>query len=117
MYPCRQNRKPPAVSHRRRYGKLWAAPRNSRRWDQHRPPDRRLSDRAHRPLSSSEPRDRPSAEFGSHEAYGFPQKHEFPNILMQDGKFRHFIIITIMMPFEHDSVIRRENALGDPLAR
>ncbi len=32
---------------------------------------------------------------------------------MQDGKFRHFIIITIMMPFEHDSVIRRENALGD----
>src|SRR5437763_9179069 len=63
------------------------------------------------------PRDRPSAEFGSHEAYGFPQKHEFPNIPMQDGKFRHFIIITIIVPFAHDSVIRRENALGDPLAR
>jgi len=57
----------------------------------------------------------PSAEFGSHEAYGFPQKHEFPNILMQDGKFHHFIIITIMVPFEHDYVIRRMNALGDPV--
>src|SRR5580704_17944670 len=64
----------------------------------------------HRLLSSSEPRDRPSAEFGSHGAYGFPQKHELPNILMQDGKFHHFIILTIMVPFTHDSVIRRKNA-------
>src|ERR1700682_6492153 len=36
---------------------------------------------------------------------------------MQNSKLRKFIIITIMVPFEHDSVIRRENALGDPLAR
>ena len=27
---------------------------------------------------------------------------------MQDVKFHHFIIITIMVPFTHDSVIRRE---------
>ncbi len=31
---------------------------------------------------------------------------------MQDRKFHHFIIITIIVPLEHDSVIRRENALG-----
>jgi|SRR5882757_3358653 len=55
-------------------------------------------------LSSSEPRERPSAEFASHEAYRFPQQHEFPNTLMQDRKFRHFIIITIIVPLEHDSV-------------
>src|ERR1700682_4331609 len=36
---------------------------------------------------------------------------------MQNSKLRKFIIITVMVPFEHDSVIRRENALGDPLAR
>src|SRR5580704_6732915 len=36
---------------------------------------------------------------------------------MQDGTFYHFIIITIIVPLEHDSVIRRENALGDPHAR
>src|ERR1700682_949230 len=36
---------------------------------------------------------------------------------MQNSKLRKFIIITIMVLFEHDSVIRRENALGDPLAR
>src|SRR6266436_7818564 len=51
------------------------------------------------------------------EAYRFPQQHEFPNTLMQDRKFHHFIIITIIVPLEHDSVIRRENALGDPHAR
>src|ERR1700692_2077962 len=64
-----------------------------------------------------EVRERPSAEFGSHEAYRLPQKHELPDILMQDRKFHHFIIITIIVPLKHDSVIRRENALGDPLAR
>jgi len=31
---------------------------------------------------------------------------------MQDRKFHYFIIITIMVPFEHESVIRRENALA-----
>jgi hypothetical protein len=41
---------------------------------------------------------------------------ELPDILMQEKKFHHFIIIKIMLPLEHDSVIRRENALGDPLA-
>src|SRR6266850_1484484 len=51
------------------------------------------------------------------EAYRFPQQHEFPNTLMQDRKFHHFIIITIIMPLEHDSIICRENALGGPLAR
>src|ERR1700692_749497 len=64
-----------------------------------------------------EVRERPSAEFGSHEAYRLPQKHELPDILMQDRKFHHFIIITIIVPLKHDPVIRRENALGDPLAR
>ena len=48
---------------------------------------------------------------GSHEAYAFPQKHEFPNILMQDVKFHHFIILTIMVPFTHDPVIRRGERL------
>src|ERR1700689_3952157 len=61
--------------------------------------------------------DRPSAEFGSHAAYRFPQKHEFRNILMRDKQFHKFIIITIIMPWPHDSVIRRENVLGDLLAR
>src|ERR1700729_3226369 len=50
--------------------------------------------RAHRhgPLTTSEPRGRPSAEFGSHAAYGFPRKHEFPNTLVQDRTFYKFII-------------------------
>ena len=30
---------------------------------------------------------------------------------MQDRKFHHFIIITIIVPLEHDSVIRRDRAL------
>src|ERR1700730_11468213 len=47
----------------------------------------------------------------------FHKKDEFPNILMQDRKFHHFIILTIIVPLTHDYVIRRENALGDPLAR
>src|SRR5882724_11021602 len=51
-------------------------------------------------------------EVASHEAYRFPQQHEFPNTLMQDRQFRHFIIITIIVPLEHDSVFRRENASG-----
>jgi hypothetical protein len=34
-------------------------------------------------LSSSEPRERPSAEFESHEAYRFPQKDVPLDILMQ----------------------------------
>jgi hypothetical protein len=58
----------------------------------------------HRPLSSSEPRDRPSAEFAAHEAYGFPQKHELADILMQVMRFHYFIILTIIVPFKHDSV-------------
>ncbi len=36
---------------------------------------------------------------------------------MQDGKFHHFIIITIMVPFEHDYVLRRENGSGSPPRR
>ena len=63
---------------------------------------------------SSEPRDHPSAEFGSHEAYRFPQKHELPDIFMQDRKFHYFIIVTIIVPSAHDSVIHREE-LGGPL--
>src|ERR1700736_2027073 len=34
------------------------------------------------------------------------------DVFMQDRKFHKFIIITIIVPFGHDSVIRRENALG-----
>jgi DNA-binding LytR/AlgR family response regulator len=33
---------------------------------------------------------------------------------MQDSTFHNFIIITIIVPLKHDSVIRRENALADP---
>jgi hypothetical protein len=54
--------------------------------------------------TSSEPRDRSSAEFGSHEANRFPRKHEFPNILMRDRTFHKFIIITIIVPLEHDPI-------------
>src|SRR5580704_5325290 len=68
-----------------------------------RPPN--IRDR-HRPLSSSEPRDRPSAELGSYKTYRFPRKHEFPNTLMQDGTFDKFIIVTIIVPLEHDPVGR-----------
>jgi Acyl-CoA dehydrogenase, C-terminal domain len=32
---------------------------------------------------------------------------------MQDRRLHKFIIITIIVPFAHDSVIHRENALGD----
>jgi len=32
---------------------------------------------------------------------------------MQDSTFHNFIIITIIVPLKHDSVIRRENALAD----
>src|SRR6185369_6833220 len=44
-------------------------------------------------------------------------KHEFPQILMQDNKFHKFIIITIIIPWQHYSVRHRQNALGAPLAR
>src|SRR5260370_26319594 len=47
----------------------------------------------------------------------FPQKNEFRNILMQDKRLHNFIIITIIVLLEHDTGIRRENVLGDPLAR
>src|SRR5580658_4400844 len=73
--------------------------------------------RRHRPLSSSEPQNRPSAEFASHEAYRFTENLYPPDILMQGRKFYYFIIITIIVPLEHDSVTRRQNALGDSLAR
>jgi hypothetical protein len=36
---------------------------------------------------------------------------------MQNRKLHKFIIITIRVPLEHDAAIRRENALGDALAR
>jgi len=36
---------------------------------------------------------------------------------MQNRKLHKCIIITIIVLLEHDSVIRRENALGDGLAR
>src|SRR5271163_2358010 len=49
--------------------------------------------------------------------YGFPQKHVPPDILMQDRTFHYFIIITMIVPLAHDSVIRREHALGGSLAR
>jgi hypothetical protein len=68
----------------------------------------------HRPLSSSRPRERSSAEFASHEAYRFPRKHVPPDILMQGRKFHKFIIITIMLRFEHGIDIRPENASVDP---
>ena len=38
-------------------------------------------------------------------------------MFVQNRKLHKFIIITIIVPLEHDSVIRRENALGDALAR
>ena len=41
---------------------------------------------------------------------------DFRNILMQNRKFDKFIILTIILLLEHDSVIRREHALGDHLA-
>jgi hypothetical protein len=37
-------------------------------------------------------------------------------VFMPNRKFHKFIISTIIVPFEHDSVIRREDALGDALA-
>jgi len=63
----------------------------------------------HRPLSTPEARDRPSAEFASHEAYGFLQKHELPGILMRARKFYKFIIITIIMLSSHDAKSRNEH--------
>src|SRR5580704_7674865 len=36
---------------------------------------------------------------------------------MQGRQFYQFIIFTIIMPLTHDPVIRRENDLGDSLAR
>jgi hypothetical protein len=51
------------------------------------------------------------------EAYGVFAKRVLLEIFMQNSKLRKFIIITSIVPLEHDSVIRRENALGDPLAR
>src|ERR1700719_830213 len=50
-------------------------------------------------------------------SFSSPQKHEFLSTLMHDRKFHHFIILTNIVPFAHDSAIRRENALGDPLPR
>ena len=40
---------------------------------------------------------------------------DFHNILIQN-RFDKFIILTIILPLEHDPVIRREHALGDHLA-
>jgi hypothetical protein len=40
---------------------------------------------------------------------------DFRNILMQN-RFDKFIILTIILPLEHDSVICREHTLGDHLA-
>jgi hypothetical protein len=53
-------------------------------------------------LSSSGPRQRPSGEFGSREAYGFLQQLELRSTLLRDSKFRNFIIFTIMMQDSHD---------------
>ena len=36
---------------------------------------------------------------------------------MQNRKLHKFIIITIIVPLEHDSVVRRDHFLGDALAR
>jgi len=38
-------------------------------------------------------------------------------MFMRNRKLHQFIIITIIVPLEHDTVIRRENTLGDALAR
>src|SRR5437763_1773762 len=61
------------------------------------------------------PRARPPAEFGPHEHTGFPKNLESPNIPMKAEKFPNFFIITIMLPFSTDSVIRQETALEAPL--
>ena len=67
--------------------------------------------RARRPrsVSSSEPRDRQSAEFESHEASGVPK---LLTLVTENQQFHKFIIITMKLPFTHDSAIRWEEVLG-----
>jgi hypothetical protein len=48
---------------------------------------------------------RPFAEFASHEAYRFLGKYAFPKILMPVRNLHKCIIITIIVPSEHDAVI------------
>src|SRR4029077_18775172 len=48
-------------------------------------------------------------------SFSFPQKHKLVAVLTENRQFYKFIIITIILPFPHDSVTRRENALGVPV--
>src|ERR1700730_3690 len=50
----------------------------------------------------SEPRDRQSGEFESHTASGFPQSINCLLFVTENRQFRQFIILTMMVPFQHD---------------
>jgi hypothetical protein len=59
--------------------------------------------RAHRPrsVSSSEPRDRQSAEFEPHEASRIHTSINSLLFVTENGHFHQFIILTIILPFLH----------------
>src|ERR1700726_4325748 len=48
-------------------------------------------------------------------SFSFPQKHEFPSTLLHDRKLHNFIILTIIMPVPHVSVMRRRTFWETPL--
>src|SRR6476620_8108937 len=48
-------------------------------------------------------------------SFSFPQKHKLVAVLTENRQFYKFIIIMIIVPSAHDSVTRRENALGVPV--
>jgi len=52
-----------------------------------------------------------SAEFEPHEASGFPQEHKLLSLCNGEATFHKFIIITMILPFPHDSAIRWEEVL------
>src|SRR6266567_2675013 len=45
-------------------------------------------------------------------SFSFPQKHKLPALVTENRQFHKFIIITMMLPFTHDSAIRWEEVLG-----
>src|SRR5437879_2892097 len=45
-------------------------------------------------------------------SFSFPQKHKLPALVTDNRQFHKFIILTIMLPFTHDSAIRWEEVLG-----
>src|SRR5438445_13216169 len=45
-------------------------------------------------------------------SFSFPQKHKLPALVTDNRQFHKFIIITMMLPFTHDSAIRWEEVLG-----